>query len=96
MEVLSSQTGMNYEYFVAFISISTFEKFPKEMHEFLSSIMSVSVETMSAREVVAIEDTAHEVAMVTEGAFREVASRKVPVEVPKSLRTPRLRSTQLK
>jgi len=39
IEVSSSQAHMNHEYFKALIMSSEFEKFPKEMHELLSSIV---------------------------------------------------------
>ena len=87
---------MNHEYFEASITSSSFEKFPKEMQELLSSIMSVPAETMITREEMIVKGTSPEVAMVAEGASPEVASVKVPREVPKSLRSPKPRPTLIK
>jgi len=83
IEVLISQVHMNHEYFEALIVDSTFEKFPKETQESLSSIMPTLVETVIIREAMAVEGTTLEVAMEVEGVSQEVVSIKVPVDVTK-------------
>lgn len=96
IEVLSSQTRMNHEKFEALIASSMFERLPKEIQEFFPSIMSVPTKTVNAGEVMTTEGAAPEVAMETKGVSPEIASFEVPVEVPKSLRSPRLRPTLTK
>jgi len=80
---------MYCEYFEALIESSTFKKLPKEIQEFLSSIMSLPAETSIGGEALAIEGIAQKVAMVAEGATLKIASIEVPIEVPKSLSLPR-------
>lgn len=61
---------------------SVFDTLPKETQELLNSLMSTPVETTSAGE-----------SMAFEGDAPEVRSVEVPVDVPKSLRSPRPRPT---
>lgn len=76
---------MNLASFEALVASSAFDRFPKEKQELLNSLISEPVETTSVGGT-----------MASEGVAPEVVSVEVPTDVPKLLRSPRLRRTLTK